>query len=246
MTAILHEPDLFQPRFDSVAFAPGRTEAHSAKLAKEAKTGRPLDPVTVVAFGDRWFLVDGHHRFRAYQAAGWTNDIPVQAEHSPLMGPDRVEWAIGLSFAENKKDRLGLADSDKMTRAWQAVAREASGSIATMAERYGVSPRSIAYMREIKGKLEKAGKDLDYIPTWRRAKAEVRHLNDAGDDWTEEYDRDQRVRTALAKRLKPVMEMQAPARLLLEALEAYDPNIWVMLQAARMARDVDESEEEEF
>jgi hypothetical protein len=234
--AIHEAPELFQPRFESVFYAPGRSEAHIDKLAGEARAGRPLDPVTVVAFGERWYLVDGHHRLQAYADAGWAKDIPVRAEHRDVSGPERIEWAIGLSLAENKKDRLPLSDKDKMTRAWQAVARGAIGSKSELAERYGVSDRTIANMRSAVRNLEAGGKDVEYIPSWSRAQAELRSLASHGDGPGKDFDYDEKTRRELARRLKPVMDVRARPMLLLEALEAYDPRLLDEMIAAREAR----------
>ena len=234
--AIHEAPELFQPRFDSVVYAPGRSEAHINKLAGEARAGKPLDPVTVVAFGNRWYLVDGHHRLQAYADAGWAKDIPVKAEHCQVSGPERIEWAIGLSLAENKKDRLPLSDKDKLTRAWQAVARGASGSKSELAGRYGVSDRTIANMRKAANDLEAAGKDVEYIPSWSRAQAELKALVADGDGSGGEFDRDARTRLELAKRLRPVMDVRARPMLLLEALEAYSPTLLDEMVFAREAR----------
>ncbi len=234
-------PNLFQPRLDTIGFAPGRSEAHIAKMAKIAKGGRPLDPVTVVAFGDAWYLVDGHHRLQAYSQAGWQEAVPVKVAVSDLVGASRVEWAIGLSVADNLKEKLGLSDTEKMNRAWQAVARDVDASKGDLAALYGVAERSIANMRAAKRRLEEADKDTDYIPTWASAKAALRALDENGDeghvaDW------DSQKLRALAKRLRPVMDLRAPPRLLLEALEAYDPFILDTLVLAKEARQAEEDD----
>lgn len=240
MDAIQHAPDLFQPRHDSVAYAPGKSEAHIAKLAKAPKAGRPLDPVTVAAMGDTWYLVDGHHRIQAYREAGWTELVPVKAEQSETSGAERVEWAIRLSLADNGKDRLPLGDADRQTRAWQAVARGAPGSQAGLAATYGISPRSIAYMREAKKTLDAAGENLDFVQTWPSARAAVRALAD-GHELSGVVNHDEKMKRVLAKRLKPVMDVGAPTRLLLEVLEEYEPHILSMMNAAQAGRaDLDD------
>lgn len=232
--AIMQAPDLFQPRHDSIAYAPGRSEGHISALAKEPKAGRPLDPVTVVDMGGKWFLVDGHHRMQAYRRAKWKREVPVNVVQSNLQAAERVEWAITLSIAENAKAKLGLVEADKMARAWQAVAREAPGSIAGLSKTYGVSERTIANMRKVRATLADAGKDLELTPSWsaaNRAFRELEGLQSSGKDW------DEAQRRQVAKRLKSVLEMRPDAAMLLELLEANNPYILEeMLQAKEQRR----------
>ena len=234
-TQIVEEPALFQPRHDGIAYAPGRSEAHIAKLAKQPRSGHPLDPVSVVAFGSTFYLVDGHHRIKAYQAAGWSKDIPVEVLASDLSGAERVEWAIGLSCADNGKERLPLDDRDKCTKAWQATARGGDGSKEDLAQRYHVSTSTIATMRKTKRLLEEAGENPEHCATWDQARRRVRELQ-GGQAGQGEDDWDAKQLQRLARRLQPVMEMKPSPRQLLQALEAYDPYIITRLEYALAER----------
>lgn len=221
---IVEEPALFQPRHDGIAYAPGRSEAHIEKLARQPRNGSPLDPVSVVAFGNYFYLVDGHHRIKAYELACWPRDIPVEVRASDLRGAERVEWAIALSCADNGKDRLPLDDRDKCTKAWQAVARDSEHSKGGLAQRYHVSTSTIATMRKTKRELEEAGDNPEHCATWSHAKIRLKELKD-GTGGRVEADWEAEQLRRLAKRLQPVMDMRPSPRQLLQALEAFDPHI---------------------
>lgn len=229
----IHEaPNLFQPRFDSIAYAPGRSEAHVAELARVVRRGLPLDPVTVASFGDRWYLVDGHHRLAAYTEAGWSKPIPVQALQSPLRGKDRVDWAIGQSIADNAKSRLNISTADKVDGAWLAVARGAAMTKADMVATFGVSDGTVAAMRRTRKSLEAAGVHPAKWPSWRRAQRELAQLSGDGTSSPSRDFGDMR-RRQVAKRLHPVMAMRLPPDQLGEALEQFSPGIVEAMAAAR-------------
>ena len=237
---IKEAPSLFQPRFDSIAYAPGRSENHVDRLARVVREGAELDPVKVVAFGPEWYLVDGHHRLEAYRVAEWCKPIPVEVRHSELTGDARVSWAIQESVEDNKKNRLAMSDVDKMDAAWACVARGDELSIHETAVLYGVSPRSVATMRKAEKDLRAAdARFFDQIVSWQRAKSEVRRLNDA-DGPNGEFDYEDKRRREAARRLKGAMQMDLPARLLAEVLESYSPGIVdTMALALKLQRDDD-------
>lgn len=233
---VREEPNLFQPRFDSIAFAPGRSEAHVAMLAKTAKRGEPLDPICVVSFGDQWYMIDGHHRLAAYRKAEWAKDEPVRVLASEQRGEERITWAVEQSYADNKKNRLALSELEKSDGAWRAVARGDSLSVTKTASTYNVGTRTVATMRETKKKLEALGCPATLMVQhgWRGAKRELQDRQDitegSAPNWNEHQQR------KIARRLKPVMDMRLSAAQLAEALEAYSPNI-VMEMAHAMSRD---------
>lgn len=232
--AIVEEPNLFQPRYDSIAYAPGRSEAHVAALARIARAGEALDPVTIVAFGSRWYLVDGHHRLAAYGEAGWTADIPVRPLHSPLRGAARIAWAIEQSLADNKKDRLNMGTTDKVDAAWQAVAHGRDRSKADTVRVFGVSDGLVANMRRVRRDLEKLKVPATTFPRWRTAQSELRRLQ--GEEEAPRRDFEDAQRRKAAKGLAPVMQMHLSPGQLAEALEAFSPGIVeAMVAAQRLA-----------
>jgi hypothetical protein len=227
---------LFQPRDDSIAFAPGRSEGHVSSLTKALKAGGLLDPLTVIALGDDWYLIDGHHRLAAYRGQQWSAPIPVNVQRSDLTGDQRIEWAIGLSYADNKKDHLNISSVDKADGAWRAVMNDTGLSKAETAERYGVAPSTVAAMRRAKTALEAEGAHMPTLTKWRSAGLELRRLQDPNSDrgtgdWEEEHQRQ------LAKRLQPVMAMHPSPGQLYAALEAFEPGMVEAMTIAGQRED---------
>jgi hypothetical protein len=228
---------LFQPRDDSIAFAPGRSEGHVSSLSKVLKAGGLLDPLTVVALGNDWYLIDGHHRLAAYRGQQWSQSIPVNVLSCELTGDQRIDWAIELSYADNKKVRLNINGRDKADGAWRSVVQNAELSKAETAERYGVSPSTVADMRRTKTALEAENAHMPTLTRWGSAKLELQRLQDPNSDsgtgdWKEEHQR------RLAKRLQPVMEMHPSPSQLYAALEAFHPGmVEAMAKAGQQEED---------
>jgi len=47
---------------------------------------QPFEPLLVVPIGQRFFLVDGHHRLDAYATFGWKEPVPVEVFPGNLQG----------------------------------------------------------------------------------------------------------------------------------------------------------------
>jgi ParB-like chromosome segregation protein Spo0J len=229
ITAIQLSPAVFQARYQSLAFAPGHSEKHIRRLTSVARKGQELDPIKVVGFGDKWFLIDGHHRLEAYKRANWLREVPVQAMFSPLTGRDRVNWAAQVSTTENGKDRLNISDSDRCDAAWRAVVQN-HGSKRQTALDFGVSERTVANMREAKLALERHGEKTGGLMSfgWRQVAYEVRRREALTDENT--FDFEEAKRRKIAKRLVPVLQMRPSAQLLLELLEAARPGMAIELE----------------
>lgn len=237
------EPSLFQPRWESIAYAPGRSEGHIAQLARVAKGRQALDPVKVAAFGDAWYLLDGHHRLDAYGVAGWTKPIPVEVRHSPLTGEARIAWAVRESVSDNQKNRLAMSDADKRDAAWAAVVRGDELSKSETAGTYGISVRSVATMRETHRELDAAGVDPEALYGWRQAQSELRGVR--GSEGGDPRDLEERRLTEVSRKLKGVMQMRLPPRLLAQALEAYEPGVVEMMALAqRIAAEEGEGDDD--
>ncbi|MGX5804817.1 ParB/RepB/Spo0J family partition protein [Bradyrhizobium sp. Arg314] len=146
-------PDLFQPRG-------GISERHVCELVKAIKVVGALDPVTIMVVGQRFILIDGHHRIEAYRAVRWADPVPVRYfEGTP-------EEAVLVAGEANSKAKLPMDNTDRQNFAWRLVLIDRH-SKAAVAKASGISEGQVAIMRRAKRTLgEQAG---DYV-SWFRAR----------------------------------------------------------------------------
>ena len=152
----------------------GEHEGHLQTLAKAVgKPSRPnyLEPITVWWGGDRWIILDGHHRREAYERAKVVQGIPVRV----FLGS--LEDALAEAIVLNSRDKLPMTSRDKMNAAWKlTVCTKRSKS--QVASECGVAERSVATMRSAKGLLLEQGLQLDdllglsWLEAQRQAKGE--------------------------------------------------------------------------
>jgi ParB-like chromosome segregation protein Spo0J len=240
--ADIHQcPSLFQPRGDSLNYAPGRSAEHIDDLTRGLRRGEALEPVTVVSFGPHWYLVDGHHRIEAYRQAKWRKLIPAKAETGEATGAARVAWAVDLSTAGNRNNKLAMSTRDKADAAWRRlVAAEGQrGAAAETVRATGVSERTVATMAKTLRTLGELGSRIP--DTWSAAQREAAGDRDgATGDYAERRERE------LLKRLQPVMEHRPSPRELVEALHAFDPALCRDLYTALNSDGWNEGVEEEL
>ncbi|WP_425417019.1 ParB N-terminal domain-containing protein [Oricola indica] len=115
-------------------------------IGTNPKKPKMLDPIVVWWGGNRWYVVDGHHRREAYQRVGVTVPVPVKV----LGGtPDNVvtlEEAIAYAAAANSKDRLRMEPEDKANSAWLLTVL-GHGSRTYVADKCSVSEALVSTMR---------------------------------------------------------------------------------------------------
>ncbi|MEM5471472.1 ParB N-terminal domain-containing protein [Hoeflea sp. AS60] len=142
------EAAVFQPRQLEGRIA--EDVAHLKTLAVAVGTPqRPthLDPITVWWAGDRWYVIDGHHRLKAYKKVRVTQGLPVTVFEGTL------DEAMAHSAASNSKDRLVMRTEDKLNYAWRLVI-VSSLSKARIAKACAVSNGTLGNMRSAKAKLQ--------------------------------------------------------------------------------------------
>lgn len=137
-----------------------------------------LDPITVWWGGDRWFVIDGHHRIEAYQQVGIRAAVPVTIFTGTL------DEAMAHSSASNSKDKLPMSMNDKRNAAWRLVVLT-DWSKTKIMDATGISKGTVDNMRTVKAKLFGASDgdhsegELAVTPeelsekTWKAAKFEA-------------------------------------------------------------------------
>lgn len=199
---------LFQPR-DSLInewASNDHVSQMAENLMRDSSKQRMLEPMTVMAFGSQWYLIDGHHRLRAYREAGY-EVVAVKAVHSDAKGVERVKVGIKEAVKANSRDKLAMTREDKSNAAWRLVVDGSGLSAREIEELTQVSERTIHSMRKVARTLIALGRDkgglggdsdmLSY--PWRTARmlAEGKSF--------EQVEKDQRVEREallLAKKLK--------------------------------------------
>lgn len=222
---------LFQPRGFSLTMNPGASRKHVETMARAVSRGGALDPLVIAAFGEKWVLIDGHHRRAAYKQAGHANPIRVAVVESTLGGLQRVRWAVGLSVALNSKNKLAMSAEDKFDAAWRLVVDSEELSKKEISAVTHVSDGTVAKMRRVSLALRAAGhRPLPLrAMRWGSARYEYKALHGSMGDNADGQERRLRL---LTKGLSRLITRSLPAALLLEAMEALRPGISFDLELA--------------
>lgn len=161
---------VFQPRQLDGRLA--EDEAHVRTLCQaigSPERPRYLDPIQVWWGGDRWYVIDGHHRLLAYDRLGITDDIPVVVFDGDL------DAAMAQSAAANSKDRLVMRSDDKLNYAWRLTIISNLSKIKVV-DACAVANGTVGKMRKVKAALLADGQhteeDLLDLP-WKDALAEA-------------------------------------------------------------------------
>ncbi|ESY97720.1 ParB/Srx family N-terminal domain-containing protein [Mesorhizobium sp. LNHC209A00] len=166
--------EIFQPRdLDRMYVADKR---HIASLAdaigRNASKPHYLDRITVWWGGDRWYVIDGHHRLEAYAARAVRDAIPCRAFAGSL------DDAMAFSGLANSKDRLPMSKTDKLNYAWR-LELLTDLSKTKIAQASSCAKRTVANMRIVKAALlsdpENCLEDL-LVWGWKRCDALARGI----------------------------------------------------------------------
>lgn len=167
LNTIQEEPQAFQVRLE------GLDEERVEELSQNLDDMALADRVRVWWSGNRWILIDGHHRLAAYRLKqleiGEALQVPVEA-HSKLSFSE----ALGVACKVNAREKVTINREDKSNAAWRLVCL-GEGSIQKQAEWSGASKQLISIMRATLKRLQ-----ARKLPTER--------LIDQGWDWSRKID----------------------------------------------------------
>lgn len=144
---------------------------HTLAMALKAQK-TPLARLTVWPLGDRFYVLDGHHRLGAYDTVGWSKAIPVDVYEGTL------DEARLQAIRGNIKDKLRMTTQQKSEAAWTIV-KENIGSLKPdqISEETTVSRRTVFNMKqaweELNQRTDLSDTVKDKLPsiTWNQARA---------------------------------------------------------------------------
>ncbi|MHA7827279.1 MAG: hypothetical protein ACX93P_06925 [Roseovarius sp.] len=172
---------------------PRYNEHHIRELAEILKRQHKLDPMTVWKSPEdgKFYVVSGHHRYRAYRKRKWRSPFIVQVYEGSL------NKARLFASYSNAKTVLPLKPSERADTAWWLVTfcDEGSGYLYTIDETSkasGVSKRQVSYMRKVQKALLEQDELLD--GTWQEAQLRLREYEPS-----HHADEDELVNTQAAK-----------------------------------------------
>lgn len=135
-------------------------ETHIKELVRILKIGiQPLDPILVKVIGDKFYIVDGHHRYHAYKTINWSSSVPV-IYFEGTVAEARLE---GLKC--NIKNKLPMTKEDKFEAAWTLV-KDGELTKKEIEDLTTVSDRTIGNMRKVLKEFP-----ISIQSSWREAKS---------------------------------------------------------------------------
>jgi ParB-like nuclease domain len=131
-----------------------------------ADGGKPLEAILVLPVGDRFYVIDGHHRLAAYDTAQWSKAIPAMVFGGTL--PEARREALRL----NSRNKLPMTKDDKQEAAWRLVKQGLGRE--QIHEWTGASTSNVSKMKAKLIKLKDRGRtteDLEAL-TWTQARGD--------------------------------------------------------------------------
>jgi uncharacterized ParB-like nuclease family protein/transposase len=222
----LKTDDTFQPRemrmipFREQTKVERRSEERigAMRLALEAAQSIHLDPVLLAEVDGSLFVVDGHHRLKAYRRAQ-REAIPAR-----VMPMERASAVIVSKLVNCTKRALEMHPEQCRDAAWQYLAvvthRGAIGlpkgvSLRTIAGRFGIGKNTVATMLHKLSEVNPKDWQDDALdkgtgwPRWRK-------VREAGSDWQQELKEmnldqiTQHEAEQLAKKIGALMDRATP------------------------------------
>jgi hypothetical protein len=157
-------------------------EEHILNMANAVvDSSKPLEAILVFPAGDKFYVMDGHHRLAAYDTARWSGAIPATA----FVGTLREAYLEALRL--NSRNKLPMTKGDKQEAAWRLV--KLGLSRAQINQWTTVSTSNISTMKAKLIKLKDGGRTTTELEamTWVQARGtwEPEDREFDVDDWKE-------------------------------------------------------------
>ena len=220
-------PSVFQPR--TISDDPLASEKHITVLtaAIRNETTHYLDPMTIWWSGRSWYIVDGHHRYKAYIRTNKNGKLKIDTVPVEVF-QGSIDEAMARSLQANSKDKLRMSSRDKLNSAWRLVCRE-EHSKSELQSKTGASTSTVASMRKKLAEIQadypdKRGRTKNYVAigmTW----GEARHYGTDSTSFDDEAIR--KLMASLAERLgeKFGNQLASNPQITAGALEIYSENM---------------------
>jgi ParB-like chromosome segregation protein Spo0J len=182
------------------------------ELVSADEQSQPFAPILVTAVGNKYFVVDGHHRLDAYHTAGWRRPVPVEYFEGTL------REARAEALERNTKHGLRMTADAKAEAAWELVI-ENKLKRSEISKHTTVPIRTVARMRAVLKEHRDQVKEWSWIRarrlTWAKdlefASGDGKH-DDAKESWKEKQAR--RLASYIAKGPKLLQDPEVTARAL--------------------------------
>lgn len=156
LTALHAAPDVFQMRHPLLSLS--RLPEAVAALWRLIRQGIALDPMTVWWSGQRWIVLDGHHRLDAYRADAKDRGTPEGDYAVPVaVFTGTLEEAEKEAGRENAKVRNPVNNQERQEWAWRLLVSGSETSPTAIVKATGVSRMQPYRMRDRKAALEAEG-----------------------------------------------------------------------------------------
>jgi hypothetical protein len=156
---------------------------HTLALARALQdSGAPFEPLLVYLIGDKYYVLDGHHRLDAYHSVQWSQKVPVTVFSGSL------KEARSKALELNSRNKLPMTQADKMEAAWE-LTKTTDLPIAEVNRLSTASKRIISYMRRAWKQLceQQSYKRIEEMReqlTWVTAKGALHGIKfPTHDDW---------------------------------------------------------------
>lgn len=150
---LTEEPAIFQMR--TLGGSLDGFDEHVAKLLSRLRQKRPLLPILIWWTGQRWVILDGHHRLAAYHLHAEATGATAKAYKVPVKAcpAETLEDAEKAAHEDNAMVRNPVQDVDRKELGWKLTAEDPTRSYGFISERTGFSPSTARDMRKVYHKL---------------------------------------------------------------------------------------------